>query len=550
MHESAIAAKALIALSFLTTQRAMNPEPLTYRVLVLRGLIAVFLLVLASSAFAGVVEKARLEDTKTEVLSLLHDGRFDEADRLAAAIERDGENTTEAFFRAFVAYWQLLYDPRNETLRKEFDRRLTRTIDLAKKTKGNPGEKDAELWRGSAHLLRAQLRATQKKVFSAAFEAKRANKWLKQAVADGSRPVESDFGLGTYEYFADRVPTMVKGLRALLTIPGGDREQGLERLRRASRESRFFAFEARIVLATIYADDDEGLYDEATTEIENTVERYPDVVAALHAAARINLDLGRYGRALEHLGHALTKTESQPGTAPSVIAALRYYAAMAEFGRFRPAQALDYLRPLLEAPDKVPVNLTRRVERLAGASALLLREPPDWIHTIDREELNHPFDDPEEVRRLRRSAKSLELARAGLELERSGRIEDAASNLETLAASRPEDSTLALLAGRALLSDGRQAAALARLQSAADADDLPGMWVGANRLLAGVAADLTGQRESALNWYGKAIRVRFYGRDAARLFTSRPSTQHDLGLLLTAAEPRAVTESTRGPSLE
>jgi len=507
-------------------------------------MIAMLCVVPSTPAAAGPTEASSSDDTRMKVLALLHDGRFDAADRLAETIDRDGESTMEAFSRAFVTYWRLLYDPRNESLRTEFDRRLKRTIELAKQAKGDPDAGDVALWRGSAHLLRAQLRATQKKIFAAGFEAKKANKWLKQAVADGSRPAESDFGLGTYEYFADRVPAIVKGLRAILAIPGGDREQGLERLQRASRDSRYFALEARIVLATIYSDDKELMYDEATAEIDDALGRYPDVLAALHAAARIEIDLGRYGRALENLQHAMSKAERQPGTATSVIAALRYYTAVAEMARFRPDRALSVIRPLVEVPEQVPANLTRRVDRLAGSCALLLRDAPDWIRVIDRDDVTHPFENVEEVLRLRRAAKSLDLARDGLELERSGRLEDAATKLEALAATQPDDGTLALLAGRSLLLAGRAGGALETLQAAATSGDLPQVWIGSNRLLAGVAADLANQRESALDWYDKAVRTRFYGRDAARLFTLRPCTRQDLERMLATGQAQVTTEST------
>jgi tetratricopeptide (TPR) repeat protein len=507
------------------------------------ALIAMLGVALSTPAAPRPSETPSPDDPRLKVLALLHDGRFDAADRLAETIDREGESTEEAFFRAFVTYWRLLYDPRNGKLRDEFDRRLKRTIDLAKRAKGDAGE--LALWKGSAHLLRAQLRATQKKIFSAGFEAKKANKWLKQAVADGSHPAESDFGLGTYEYFADRVPAIVKGLRAILTIPGGDRSQGLERLHRASRDSEYFALEARIVLATIYSDDEELMYDEATAEIDAALGRYPDVLAILHAAARIELELGRYGPALENLQQALSKAEGQPGTATSVIAALRYYTAAAELARFRPDRALVVIRPLAAAPEQVPANLTRRLDRLVGSCALLQRGAPDWVRAIDRDDVTHPFDDTDELLRLRRAARSLDLARDGLELERSGRLEEAAVELEALAAAQPDDAMLALLAGRSLLLAGREAEALTRLQAAATSDDLPQVWVGSNRLLAGVAADLANQRESALSWYGKAVRNRFYGRDAARLFTLRPCTRRDLERMHAETQPQETTESTR-----
>jgi hypothetical protein len=484
---------------------------------------------LSAPAGAAGTEKEPTADLWHAVLALVHDGRFDEADRLLSrAARQDGEQASEAFFRAFVTYWRLLYDPDNEKLRDRFGRRLDRTIELAKAESKKEESWEAALWSGSAYLLRAQLRAMQKKVFKAGFDAKKAHRFLKKAAELGSEHAESDFGLGTYQYYASRVPGFVKFIRGLLTIPGGNREEGLRRLQRAAKESLFFSLEARIVLANIYASDDEQMYDLALAETDAAGRQFPETLAVLDGTGRLSLSLYRTELALENLEQALARAEAQPGTAPSVLANLRFTVAAAEYSRFRPDRALAGLRPLLADLSAVPQDLRASTRDLAGQAASLLVNPPSWVADLG-DPIPVPAVNAKERQKLHDAATALEMARPALEMERRGQLEEAARTLAGLAAGHPGSATLGLLAARTAILAGRAEDALPVVVQAIDSGNLPGKWTGLSALLAGIASDLSGQRDPALAWYDRAARSEsFDGRDAAHLYQIRPCTVADI----------------------
>jgi hypothetical protein len=492
----------------------------------------------------GQGETGSPSDLRLDVLALLHDGRFDEADRiLSRAARRDGEQASEAFFRAFVTYWRLLYDPDNEKLRDRFARRLDRTIELTKDRSNEEEPWEEALWTGSAYLLRAQLRAMQKKVFKAGFDAKKAHKHLKRAAELGSDHAESDFGLGTYQYYASRVPGIVKFVRGLLTIPGGNREEGLRRLRRAARESLFFSLEARIVLANIYADDDERMYDLALAETEAAGRQFPDTLAVLDGTGRLSLSLYRTEPALDHLQRALARAEAHPGTAASVLANLRFNVASVESVRFRPDRALAGLQPLLADMDAVPRDLRGSIRDLAGHAVSLLVNPPDWVAELE-DPLPVHSPGAKERRRLRDAAVALELARPALEMERDGQTGEANQALAVLAAEHPDSAALGLVAARAAILAGNAGDAFPRVIQAIESGRLPGTWAGLAALLAGIASDLSGERDPALAWYARAARSgSFDGRDAAHLYRIRPCTAEDIA----PASHSAVAATISGP---
>ncbi len=486
---------------------------------------AVVLLVAAlGAALAQEPPPPPSEDAVARALDLLHDGRFDEAEAVLGPPAGATDDVRTSFFRAFTTYWRLLYDDDDDRLQAEFERRLDITIAAGeRRLDAGDDDPDVALWTGSARLLLAQLRAAQKKPFAAAFEAKRSKRLLDLAANGPGATADEDFGLGTYQYYADRVPAIVKGLRFLLNIPGGDRDRGLARLERAAAESRHFGLEARILLATIYSNRYEEMFDAAVREADLALAEHPDRIAVLHAAAVIDLSLGRVSLALDRLDRALARAARHPGTAPAVVATLRYHAARAELARYRPDLALDRLRPLVEHPETVPGALADSVRRIAGRARILSADPPPWVTGLRG---LGPIDvrDPAEIARLRRAAESLRAAREALALEASGHDGGAVAALAELADGREApDGALALLTARALLREDRAEEAHDWALRAIGSPDLPHLWERPAWLLAGLSSDRLGHRDDALRWYRKVTDGghSFPGRDAAILYQGR-----------------------------
>lgn len=463
-------------------------------------------------------------DTWSDTLDLLHDGRFDEAEEALAALSEPASDTVAySFFRAFVTYWRLLYDDDDIALQDEFENRLRQTITLGdQELRRSPENASLKLWKGTSHLLLAQLRAAQKKPFGAAFEAKKAKKLLDKAF--GASPevnADSAFGLGTYQYFADRVPAIVKGLRVLLFIPGGDREKGLKRLEFAADRSTYFSLEARLLLATIYSSSHERNYLEGLDQAVEAVRLFPHSIAAQHAASKLEIEIYRPGKSLARLEKVLAEVESNSGLDRAVEATLIYHAARSEFSLFRPDLALERLRPILLSDDGVPESLLGKVRANATLYAALSPTRPEW-YSVRRSNSS----DPLKLRIHRKASQSIGVALEALEEERAGHPADAAALLLSLAGDAGDDPVLALLAGRALVLEGRGSEALPLLSRAERSGSLPASWLGPCRLLAGMAADLTGNRTEAVRWYGKAQRSSgFAGKDAAFLYQGRPFIQ-------------------------
>lgn len=400
-------------------------------------------------------------------LDLLHDGKFDAAERRTRPAAASGE-LPDVFLDAFVYYWRLLYDDKNPTLQAAFDTRLTRTISLAQTRLGkDPKDAEAAVLGGTAHILRAQLLGRQKKAMAVAHEAKRGRRVLLQ-----TQDPDALFGLGSYNYSIDQLQGAARSLRAVMGIPGGDREEGLRQLERAAREGKRFGLEARLLLMITYAGKRERQLEAASDQAERLVAEHGDAAVALHAAARTELLMGRTDRAAGWLERALREAADAD---PSVVSALRLERARCELARFRPDRAQEWLQPLLANPGTVPGGLRDEVQETASAARALPSGPSE----------------------------------GGAALK--------------LAHERPDDPVAALYAGRALVLEGRAADALPLLARAEGSGRIPAPWLGPSRLLAGQAADLLGQRDAALAWYRKALESpEWVGKEAPRRWLSRP----------------------------
>ena len=405
----------------------------------------------------------------------IHDGRFDEADRVLAPPASGESELPRLFFRAFVTYWRLIYDDDDEGLRRRFEGQLEQALGRAEaRLEDDPSDLEARLWEGSTHLLMAQLNAARRKPFAAAFAAKRAKKSLEAATNGEASAVEPLFGLGTYNYVADRVPAFVKGIRALLFLPGGNREVGLEQLQRAARESSYFGLEARLLLVTIYANKNERLFLDALRELREATKLHPDTIAVLDASARLFISLGDPERALDALDRAETRARELSGVDGALLGRLALLRATAETARLRPDRAREAILPLVSRTDLPPSEIGEARNRLKAADESLASA---WWRQLSTAT-------PEERRR---------------------------------AAERSDAPAMLVLAvGRQAVLDGDPAFGSELLGRVEMGGALSDSWLGFCRLWEGRAADLLGERRRAVDLYEQAAAGRgFLGRDAA-----------------------------------
>jgi tetratricopeptide (TPR) repeat protein len=327
--------------------------------------------------------------------------------------------------------------------------------------------------------------------------------------------------MGAYNYFADNLPALVKGIRFLLMIPGGDRERGLAQLEEAARSSRLFGTEALMLLAFIHAAPDEEDHSGALRYIEQARTREPEspLIALVHAD--LLFDVGR----LKESAAVATRVEQSLRGRSGYLEELRRYAAYrvasCAWRRHDPLGALARVEEALAAaPPESAGERKRWLNLLVGAA----RESGDvgraavWL---DRLPLK-----PQEAdtwRRRLRAGDDDTAARAraeALHLAARGHDEEALGRLRDLLRDRPADHRLRYDVGRMLQQARRFEEAHPHLLEAAQhgPPEVSGWaWI---RL--GWEDEEHGRREAALQRYARAAAMRrFMFQPAARLRMAR-----------------------------
>jgi len=154
---------------------------------------------------------------------------------------------------ALSLWWQIQLDPESRALDETFTAKVNAAIAAAEAmTKAEPQRAEAWFYLGAAYGVRAQFRVHRVERLAAARDGKRIKTSLERALAIDPGMHDAEFGIGMYRYYADIAPAIFRFLRWLLLMPGGDREEGLRQLERASTEGVLVGGEAQYQIHILY----------------------------------------------------------------------------------------------------------------------------------------------------------------------------------------------------------------------------------------------------------------------------------------------------------
>ncbi len=168
-----------------------------------------------------------------------------------------------------------------------FEKALDAIIDLAGTRYGRT-TKDTEalFYLANAHLLRAAFRFDHDRgMWGAARDGANAKSYIDKYVKEYPADPDGYFALGTYNYFAEILPTFFKMVRFLLFIPAGNRVEGLKQIERSTK-SVYFGPTSRLMLMDIY-NEFEARQDEAIKLGESLHSQYPASDEASRALAQV-----------------------------------------------------------------------------------------------------------------------------------------------------------------------------------------------------------------------------------------------------------------------
>ena len=223
----------------------------------MRRLAAACVLPLVAARLAApiVPSAAPLAETRrlASIYDLILDARFDEAALETSHACGPAPVVACQLLDVTALWWRIQLDPDSTALDAEFSSKVDAAIAAAEAwTDRAPRSAEAWFYVGAAYGARVQWRVLRVERLAAARDGKRIKEALERALALDPGLQDARFGIGLYKYYADITPAVLKLLRFLMLLPGGDREEGLRDMIAAREHGALLRGEADYQLHWIY----------------------------------------------------------------------------------------------------------------------------------------------------------------------------------------------------------------------------------------------------------------------------------------------------------
>jgi tetratricopeptide (TPR) repeat protein len=274
-----------------------------------------------------------------------YDMRFDEARQVFTQIEQQYPNHPVApFLKALIRWWRILGDLGDRSIDDSFHADMTEVSQrcdrlLAK----DPQNFDAILFKGLAVAFRSRLYANRSSWVNAFRYGKQSVDYVTAAAKISPENNDYYFGWGVYDYFADVLPKKYKYLdMAMFMLPNGNRERGLEEIKRTFNRGTFMRAEAAYYLFQInYVY--EPRYEGASYYIGWLRNKYPNNSFYHVLEARVQQYFGRSDQAMNSFNEIVNRhLRKQTGYNAAIAEQAYFYLGTIELFRGHYDQARDY----------------------------------------------------------------------------------------------------------------------------------------------------------------------------------------------------------------
>ena len=462
------------------------------------------------------------EEKIQEGLALVRDGCFkDGEENFRRIIESDGSSPAAYFFTSFSNFIHLIYNPNDSENRAELESNLKRVIELGELKVQTKNDEETRLALGTSYLLKSYYHALNREAFSAALLARKGKKVLESLLSENPQLYDAYFGLGIYNYFADRVPSIVKGIRFLLFLPGGDRKLGLSQLKQASLKSRYFNAESSLILAEIYANRFEKNYYASFIELSGQVDSGNEHLLMLHALAKLHMKILNYETAASLLERALSEAEKKCSD-NDVKLYMKFHLAKCYFLMNMADRAIPHFQSIISMNQKCNDELLKET-LLLNSQALSLTGQPQRIEEIKKACPEVSKELLKSIETHMYSAQEIDTYRKNLdalELSKKGNKNDAIKMLqENLAHDSASMQTRLLLGMMYLKANDPEAAFRVLNDILISTSPVPKQIKDVAELRSGNCLDLMGKRKTAEEIYRRIIlRGNSIAKEAAYFY--------------------------------
>ena len=240
------------------------------------------------------------------------------------------------------------------------------------------------LYRGWIRMFKAQLHALSNEYWSAGRRSKAGKEDLDFVLSQDPGAADALMLEGTYLYFADILPGLVKVAQFIVRVPGGSLDGGLRYLEGAALRQGYGRIDARALIGVILFAF-EGRLEDAIEWLDVVLTEYPQNVRILEPLAAIDLFFpSRVARDLAHLQEVVARYNTGSETwERSATARLQLYVTIKQLLAGRLPEARANLAALYANLPGEPDWLRLDVYRLLVAVQLMQGDQAAAIQIVE-----------------------------------------------------------------------------------------------------------------------------------------------------------------------
>lgn len=273
----------------------------------MKFLIFFCLLVISKS-----IQSQTLDERIEKGIRQIYNIEFEQAERTFRSIIADyPDNPAGRFFLAMVDWWKILLDVDNESYDQIFFQKIEDVIfhcnQILKNDKKNV---DAFFFKGGAIGFRGRLRALRDSWLKAIDDGREALPIVEYASKLDPENQDVQLGFGIYNYYASVIPDQYPFIKPLmLFFPKGDKEKGIEQLKKTALSGRYAKYEAQYFLMTLYFNYEKN-FEEAYKYADKLSSLFPKNPSFQRWLGRIYARLGDWKNADSVFSNYLQKADS------------------------------------------------------------------------------------------------------------------------------------------------------------------------------------------------------------------------------------------------
>ncbi len=263
------------------------------------------------------------------------------------------------FFVAMVDWMSILVNMEDSSLDDRFFDQLEKVIDLSDDIlKERSHDISALFFKGGAIGFRGRLRAHRGAWVRAANDGRRALPIVRRAQQLVPDNADIYLGMGIYNYYAAVIPEKFPWVKPfLIFFPKGDKDEGLDQLRIASKGARYAGIEASYFLMQILYFNERN-YREGYELAYMLHNRFPNNPLFLRYYGRFNVALGRWEEAYNTFLPILDRYEQgQKGYSLAAVREAEYYVAQYLFINKEFEEALNHYAAVLDYSEQIDSDI-------------------------------------------------------------------------------------------------------------------------------------------------------------------------------------------------